>query len=331
MKTIGEHLSAKPQKGALFGVEIEVENVCLNGVPSVPEVSGWAAKGDSSLRAGIEFVTRTPESLTRTVEKLRQYEKVLSKYTYSFSFRTSVHVHMNMQDLTLQDVAKITLAYSSIEKLLGEFCGRSRMNNRFCLDIHHNSYYTEDLYSSLTPDFVRKSLAGTANVSYVLGKIATLPRYSSVNLRSLTSFGTLEFRSLRGTEDVGTIIVWIRILNALRSNALTFDVETLTDYKVSFRTAKAYLSALLGESELVSYLLFDDYKDKIVSCQKATKRSLVSGLNTLTAKAKGLKTYQQREGVQPFNLKGLLGSFTKDTPIDLDTSRIVGSREDTIF
>src|SRR5215213_1967548 len=116
-----------------IGIEVEVENVV--DVARIPKGSVWTSKTDGSLRnAGMEFITMPiPASYAPAV--LNQLMTQVLNQHCSFSPRTSVHVHLNVQDLELHQALDYVLLYSIFEKLFYKFAGRGRIRNIFCVPI----------------------------------------------------------------------------------------------------------------------------------------------------------------------------------------------------
>ncbi len=113
------------------GIEIEVENL--------RDYKGdfvyWQDKEDGSLRDnGREYVTYTiPASLVPyAITELQEFLTEVNP-KYSFSTRTSVHVHLNVRDLTFKQLHALSIVYMLFEKAFYKFAGRDRYKNIFCV------------------------------------------------------------------------------------------------------------------------------------------------------------------------------------------------------
>lgn len=211
MKKICEILHQAAVQGDV-GIEIEVEG------ENLPTAVGgnWLVIGDGSLRPkgdltrAAEYVLAKPISpgdVAGTLKTLGNAFEV-SKSTLNFSFRTSVHVHINAQQLTEAQLLNMVYTYLLIEEPLLNFCGKERKGNRFCLRM-------QDAEGLL--DTVMKLVNG--GVSSLVLAYEDQIRYSALNLASVKKYGSVEFRSMRGTADQAILKTWISALLNLRSFA----------------------------------------------------------------------------------------------------------------
>lgn len=187
--------------GALVGLELEVEGTNL------PEVRGpWITKPDGSLRNGLEYVFREPLGSVKSKEALEVLQKQFeaSGARLDYSFRCSTHVHVNVSNLDLEVVKTMVGLFTLFEDEYINFCDRGRKGNRFCLRA--------------------KDADGVVNILARFVADGSVPdenrgKYSAMNLCTLKRYGTLEFRTLEGTNDWNRIFTWVRALLALRKTA----------------------------------------------------------------------------------------------------------------
>lgn len=191
-----------------FGVEIEVEGRGL----AVIDNARWTTTDDGSLRGNYpdqrsEYVLKNPLPLKAAVAAVNElagwHER--SGSVHNFSFRTSCHVHVNVQEMEEEQVLNMLYTYYIIEKVLIRFCGESRVGNRFCL----RAYDAEEILAMLADVFrngiVRTNEYGVDNI-----------RYAALNLAALRKYGSVEFRSMRGTMDTKVLTLWLTALASLR-------------------------------------------------------------------------------------------------------------------
>jgi hypothetical protein len=166
-----------------IGIEIEMENAAHLYNPSAKAKKIWSAKEDHSLRdGGIEFVSRplNPNGLEEALSTL----KASLAAEIAFSPRTSVHVHVNVQDLDFDKLALLVRFYRLFEGAFFDFIGRKRARNTYCCPL-----FLTRLSSFLHP--------------------TRWPKYTALNLRPVTTQGTVEFRHMHGTLDTEKLIVWV--------------------------------------------------------------------------------------------------------------------------
>lgn len=205
MNKLLELLALNPQEGD-FGLEIEVEGYNL----PVIDTKNWKTEEDGSLRGGREYIFRNPVTLPNVPKLLNSLTRALYKAEaeLSFSFRTSVHVHMNMQQCSYQQILNTIYTYILLEDPLMNFCGESRKGNRFCLRVEDAEYLITVL-TGLFGGGVRE-----------LGRIQKdITRYSAINIESLRKYGSLEFRAMEGNLNVSRLTTWVTALNNIREFA----------------------------------------------------------------------------------------------------------------
>lgn len=212
IKFFASRLRGKEQEGEI-GIEIECEGINLFQTP----VSYWQTHPDNSLRAvgehpPIEYVLRKPlirNEVPKALDYLSRKLKAAGS-TIQDSTRTSVHIHINVQKLTIKEIYQIVCLYIIFEELLIEFSGPDRVGNLFCLSAKQAEYFITVLESAIQNEDYRELFSQDL-------------RYTSCNTASIGRFGSLEFRSMRGTVDQGLIQLWIDILLLIRDKALEFD------------------------------------------------------------------------------------------------------------
>jgi hypothetical protein len=189
------------------GIEVEVENVDAdrNQSPS----HSWRVEHDGSLRNhGIEYISvpTKPEHIESAITYL--YDDILPT-TAHFSPRTSVHVHLNCRELTMQQIYNILITYQCFEDLLYNFAGKERKRSIFCVPVGNTSYYRDTKRILLSHEFPGWS------------------KYTGLNLAPLHEYGTIEFRHLRGTNDKSVVFKWLHILYSLYNFAINKNTDEL--------------------------------------------------------------------------------------------------------
>lgn len=208
-------LKAVKQNGQI-GIEIECEGSKLWNKP----IQYWTCHEDGSLRNStggengqpLEYVLQKPldrpdvsKALSYLCSKLKAHGSVVDE----LSPRTSVHVHINCQQLTMKQIVQFVCLYLIFEDALVRWSGPDRIGNLFCLRAKDAEYFTDILEEAVR----------TENYNQLFDENF---RYMSCNMTSLGKFGSLEFRSLRGTVDQEIIEKWVDILLELQKIALSY-------------------------------------------------------------------------------------------------------------
>lgn len=257
-KYLARNLVGKLTDGEI-GLEIECEGSAL----AKDLLKWWTIHQDNSLRVDqdtgeppLEYVLRKPlsrEELSKALDYLLSKLKN-SKSKVRDSHRSSVHVHFNCQQKTLKEIVTFICLYLIFENTLVEFSGPNRVGNLFCQRAKDSQYWvhaiTEAFRTGQTGEMMSDRL-----------------RYTSCNTSALAKFGSLEFRSMRGTVDKDTIDTWIELLCHIKDASEQFEDP--------YKLYEAYYS--------VKPLEFFDRifkgKPKLASVLKSTAGSLEQNMN----------------------------------------------------
>lgn len=187
------------QPNFIFGVELEMENIKLEPKPNKFN-NYWTLTTDNSLRNyGVEFVS-LPLKAFQIEKALTQLQTNNPNYKPEFTERTSTHVHMNVRDLTLDQILALVLVYTSVEKLLFKWVGHDRQDNIFCCPLWKTNYFKYFATITQNPLQIQR----------------TWQKYTALNLIPIYNKGTVEFRHLYGTWDKEVIIPWINLLSRMK-------------------------------------------------------------------------------------------------------------------
>jgi len=207
--TIGDLIGRNQYNGALLGVEVEVEGYRL---PT--NCPGFNVVKEGSLRCvndepGKEYVFRAPAPLDNAIIMLKTLRNMLyrpdPRSIVQFSNRTSVHVHVNVSDLTVEEWFTFLFLWVLYEEALIDFCGEERKGNLFCL----SSRDAEGLL------FTLEEFTETGQFHRIDDEV----RYCAVNTVATPKYGSLEFRTMRGTMDMNVLTPWLSTLVSLRNMA----------------------------------------------------------------------------------------------------------------
>lgn len=229
-------------EGLKFGIECEVEGQRLPG-----EVGPlFIVEADGSLRnGGLEYVFAKPLDKGASLKALEHLfgQLVKNKSKVDYSFRTSTHVHVNVSDIELKKVLNIIFLYTLVEDLFVNFCEEHRRGNRFALRFKE----AERLYEVLR-NLVTAVYSGSLdNMVDTLSNIQqNYTKYAALNMYTLVKYGTLEFRSLEGTNDLQKISKWIDAIENIVQLGKEFEsIEDL--HQAFFNDPEAIINAIFTE------------------------------------------------------------------------------------
>lgn len=225
-----------------YGIEIEVEGAGLKEM----QTATWVTERDGSLRGNYpdqaaEFVFKKPLAFNESIKAINSLfrSQRTAGARFDFSFRTSIHVHMNMLNYTLPQIYNTIYTYFLVEDVLVEYCGASRKANRFCLTANA----AEGILDIVKHIFVQ----GERGIDEIKRLNGDAVRYAALNLHGLRKYGSLEFRAMRGTDDIETIVNWLTALHNLKEFATKY--KSVADIHDEFlhQGPKDFLKAVLGD------------------------------------------------------------------------------------
>ena len=210
------------EKNTYLGIEVETENILFWNPDVAPY---WKMTEDGSLRNnGREFIS-VPIKAFRVENALTTlFTKQLNR-DIDFSERTSIHVHMNVRTMTLEQLKTMVLLYLVFERALFRYVHPDRYNNIFCVPLNETAF-GEKLLSLFHTDLLQFSWL----------------KYTALNLCPIFEKGTIEFRHLHGTKDIKEIVNWINLILCLKKAALKNSSEYLWEKVRTLNTSSEYHS-----------------------------------------------------------------------------------------
>lgn len=210
-----------PTGGPIMGIELELENI---RDWSDWEYGPFIRKEDGSLRnSGSEFVSLPLGSLALSyyVEDFYKRNRVNASH---ISERCSVHVHLNCQDLSIEQVASLCKVYQVFERMLFNFVGDDRDKSIFCVPWHQTNITSREIFT--TP--------------LRIGNFKSWYKYTALNLLPLFSYGTIEFRHMAGQPSYEPIVQWINLIVAMRKFVVENTADQIENLLIGLNTTSQY-------------------------------------------------------------------------------------------
>ena len=253
----------------LLGIEIEVEKVG----PNIALPFFWKGKSEGSLRGlSAEFysVPLTPQQAMYATALLYPAMKKLSPSgKVDFSWRTSIHHHLNILGITEDNLKQLILLTIIFEKILFAFAGYKRSQSVFCVPIIESSAI----------ELLKKYFQGEYSLRTLVKE--RWQKYSAINLNRLYDYtgeglptkglGTIEFRHLGGTNNLQTVLQWQTMLLKLFDKALKISPEELKKIIFENHTSQQYRDLVYSifPKNIIDKLKIEDFSDLLVeSCSK---------------------------------------------------------------
>jgi hypothetical protein len=247
MPTIKDLCNLRSVQGDV-GVEIEVEGYNLPD-----DVQYWKAVGDGSLKGeeSLEYVLTRPVPIDDLHGRLAILKKAFEDRNAEFdeTYRAGVHVHVNVQDLTVRQLFTFVVLYLTLEELLLTFCAKHRIGNHFCLRASEAGYL---------PALICRAIEKQDLKSLHTDDI----RYSAINLKPVVQYGSVEFRAHESTFNFDKIETWAKILYQLREASLQFECPRKIMEEVSVGGYEGFVRKVFAEH--ADYFLAQPYWDRMV-------------------------------------------------------------------
>lgn len=281
----------------LIGIEIEAEG---RELPR-PDNKVWKTTTDGSLQGeAFEYVLRTPVTVDGMRAALKELDSMYTKKgsVVHDSVRAGVHIHINVQDLTIIQLYNFITLYLILEGLLVKWCGPTRDGNLFCL----KATDAEDLVRQLSRAAQTKQFR---RVFY-----SDDLRYASMNVKAVAEHGSLEFRSMRGTRDLSLVEAWALMLVKVRESSLQFTdpVDVLSGFSGCDKAT--FVQKTMGE--FAPNLLTADYE-----------RAMFDGMRVVQDLVYSVK-WERLQGsmsTNPFDPTGDKEDETLNMPIEVAVPR----------
>lgn len=179
------------------GLELEIENYRQADRDSP---AGWHIVADNSLRNnGAEYVSRPGCRVYQLYDMLTRLFNECKTFKNQTSDRTSIHVHLNVQNLTWEQLNSLVILYTVFERALFRYASAEREHNIFCVPIRSS---TVDSQCVTLTDLVDRA-----------------SKYSAMNLQAVKRYGTVEFRHAAASFDVDYVFSWVMLLGLLKRHA----------------------------------------------------------------------------------------------------------------
>lgn len=192
-----------------IGIEVEAERVFDFGLPDDLR-QYWNITEDGSLKDhGAEFVFSSPLRGASVVTALNLLEEYLTDIAAVCNGRTGLHVHMDARNMSTEQLTTLAVLYTLTERPLFSFAGADRLNNVFCRPVTESTEIGvfKHLFNSVAEDDFRDAFSSAH-------------KYSALNIASIRSLGSIEFRHHYGTYNAKRIILWLNILMSLYNKAV---------------------------------------------------------------------------------------------------------------
>lgn len=223
---------------------------------------------DGSLRKdGKEFTFKDGYSGSLIVKSVDIMDEVQRMFGFEGTYRTSLHVHLDMQDARFpEDIENLGAVYCICEPLIYKFIGNQRFACNYCTPWFSHPQSFEEFFS-----LIRKTqtLPMPAKKNYLVqGKEH---KYTGLNFFSLGDFGTVEWRQAPVTMQRDKILLWLNIIMLIKDYAMK---------EVQSPTQLVDKACRYGPDWFFS-AVFKDYTRSITKYSRSIPQDFNEGISTL--------------------------------------------------
>lgn len=211
-----------------FGLEVEYEfsRDDYPGLVNIPkECNFWIVDGDGSLRNGIELVSK-PIKKTKITTSITELERIIKKNKFIASKRCGIHTHFNQANKTIGQMCSFIVASVLAEPFVFQTYAKGRDDSNFCVPLLDCAGQTERIANAV-------QMCRTKNITsrYGLDAFST-PKYTGINIRPLSTLGTIEHRYPFSTTDIKEIEDWIKYCARLNDYSKNYNdpIDLLEEY-----------------------------------------------------------------------------------------------------
>lgn len=190
--------------------------VCNSNMPSCHrfELVSPILKGGSGL-----------QQVSQILKRLNEYNRREPHIQLSVNKSMGFHVHMNVEDLSHEELVKVCQNFIKYEGILDTFMPQSRRNGSPESDLYFKSNRASvaQYAGSIGNKQLHEELAACRDIESLAQVMNASGRYYKLNLQNLVSAGryqpTLEFRQHSATTNFAKVGAWVRFCSRFCSNS----------------------------------------------------------------------------------------------------------------
>lgn len=244
-----EFIHSTVDRQLIFGLELEIEYSNIKWLFEPKDLTPWFSWAeDGSLRNnGREFIS-FPARYYTIAGPLRDFYKQAQLQPKCISERCSVHIHTNVSDLTVEQLASLCLLYQIFEKVLFDWIGDGRSQNIFCVP------WSE---TTLNYNIIPRLVKGPT-------ELKQWQKYTALNLLPMFTLGSIEWRHMSGQFNETKILQWMRLISRLFmwvrnnsfdvTNEVFIDLNTYSHYRDVVEQVFQEEAVLLNSPQLIPLL-----------------------------------------------------------------------------
>lgn len=256
----------------MIGIELEFENFDISQINFSNEYPLWEVVHDHSLRGNHahELVLSEPMFGADLKEAIDSIYSAIAEGRLpkpEHSPRTSTHVHIDIRDLTYEQLRMLGSLATFVEPLLLHYCSEDRHNNIYCPP----AYKSTPAQRALGNMYNANDVGDEEQAARILhSRAEDFCKYTGINHQAIYNHGSLEFRQLQCVSDGEVLVRWINIIMCLKHFVMnnTFD--------------PVHMPQMVSQFGIIEFVenVFGEYAEELLSSipPEARSRLLYAGL-----------------------------------------------------
>lgn len=216
---------------------------------------------------------------------------------YQDTFRCSTHMHVNMLDFTVPQVAKFLMVYAACEPYLFAHCGQYRRSSNFCVPVGDSLPFHKNLIANLYEDCVATRSGTRVTNKYTAMNLQ--PLFGSDRVRPI---GTVEFRGGRPMTTMDDFLLQANLLLSIKEFVrrgpedaeellhLMGDTVTNSVYANGVAAGLNVQQAELEQATIDAWMLLKSYQQGMKRPRNKYKAGQIFGDEGIAAVSGGLPT-----------------------------------------
>lgn len=163
-----------------------------------------------------------------------------------------LHVHVNVEDLSVEEIQKVALIYATVEDQLYRIWCKGRDTNNYCSP---NGPGLKEVCLSENYENVQTMSDAAYNALRNSGKGSDRgKRYHGFNLEAHQEHHTIEFRMMGGTLDMKKILSWLGIIGDLFDFALGLKLEEAKAVAMACDDSLSLLKMMIRKEHVLKFV-----------------------------------------------------------------------------
>lgn len=228
-----------------ISAEIEVCGFKNNTVKPSPVMAackkyGSLIHGDGSLPSGGKEINTAPANGDMLLKILRDTYDAIGKQAGFVGREAGSHIHINVHDLTGQELQRVALVYATLEETLFKYFAPDRSSSNYCKPTANKlrAIY-ENIEVQTASDFFAHAM-----------RTDLTDRYHALNLTAYQKYNTLECRMLGPTVSYDTMARWVMIWGDIMDFALSLNLNQAKAIAKFQKNGPQFLASIIRNKDV---------------------------------------------------------------------------------